>query len=443
MSPPVRKRRPARTVRATRTLGLLVIVLGLAGVVLAYTKPSLFSTPPTMRAMFTDVSGLGVTGRDVRVAGAPVGQITHVERVGDKALLTLSLDQSVSVHTDATAELRPHLPFEGTAYVDLQPGSAQAPKLGDRVLSLSHTKVYVPVDEALRVFTAPVRAATRSDARSLAAVLSGAGVTGLRGTLRGAPALTATLAPAAAAAQGPHGTELAGSIQGLSRTVTAFNLRQAQLVPLMRQTAATMAALASDGSVPLDRTLVALPGALSAVDSGSRALDGIITQLDPLASELAPGLARLAPALSDTEPLLHVAAPALASAPPLIDALRGALDAGAAATPATDSLLGALSPSLTLLDASLLPALLAPTMHLHVPAYLSFINLFEGGGGASQPFQTAAQAALPFQTGVGHFMRFGARFFTGAGLPLPPCTLLAKASTALARIFAADGVCQS
>jgi len=37
-------------------------------------------------------AGLGVTGRDVRMAGTVVGTISAVRRVGDHALLTLSLD---------------------------------------------------------------------------------------------------------------------------------------------------------------------------------------------------------------------------------------------------------------------------------------------------------------------------------------------------------------
>src|SRR4051795_1964084 len=108
--------------------------------------------------------------------------------------------------------------------------------------------------------------------------------------------------------------------------------------------------------------------------------------------------------------------------PVLADARR-ALDAGAVAAAPAARLLRATTPSLELLDRSLLPALRAPTAVLHVPAYLAFLNLFEGGGGASRPFQTLSDSPR----GAGHFMRFGFRFLTGAGAPLPPCTLLAKA----------------
>ncbi|HET9720877.1 MAG TPA: MlaD family protein [Solirubrobacteraceae bacterium] len=436
-----RRRRPSIT--RTRAIGLAILILMVAAVALAYTKPPLFASGQNVRMLFSDVSGFGVVGRDVEVAGAVVGSVTGVQREGSAALVTASLQSGIVVHRDATAELRPHLPFEGTAYIDLRPGSPGAPALGDRILPLSHTQVYVPVDEALRVFTPTTRAAARADFSALAATLSGSAVSGLQATLRGAPALTRTLAPAAAAAQGPTGTELAGAVAGLAQTMAGLDRHAGQLAPIVRQAAATMAAVGADAAVPLDRTVTILPGALASLDSGSRALTGILTRLTPLASVLHPGLTRLAQTLAQTRPLLLRAAPVLGAAPPLLASLRSALGGGADAAPGTVRLLRALSPSLTLLHGSLLPALLAPTAHLHIPAYLSFVNLFEGGGGASAPFQTAADAAAPGQTGIGHFMRFGARFFTGAGLPLPPCSLLAKASPALAALFATDGVCQS
>jgi ABC-type transporter Mla subunit MlaD len=449
-TPPARTRRPASRARRRgptspalkRALGAAVLLVAAAAIALAYLKPS-FSSGQTVRMMFDNVQGLGVVDRDVEVAGTPVGQITGVSRRGDHALVSVSIQPSIVVHDDATAELRPHLPFEGTAYIDLQPGSPGAPRLGDAILPLSRTSVYVPLFHALSVFQAPTRAATRADAGELAQTLAGQGIGGIQGTLRGAPELTATLAPAAAAAQGPHGTELAGAIAGLAATVAGLDRHQSQLEPLVREATATMQALGTQATRPLGLSLQELPGTLSSLDFGSRALDGLVLRLRPLAAELSPGLGALSPALSQTEPLLLAAAPTLRGAPPLLARLRAALAEGAIAAPASDGLLRTLSPSLTLLQRSLLPALLAPTAHLGVPAYLSFITLFQGGGGASAPFQTPAQASQPGQLGVGHFMRFGARFFTGLGGPLPPCTLVAKVSQQLASELAANGICQS
>lgn len=438
--------KPQRRVRArglsatsTRIVGVVVIAVVIAIAVLGVIKPNPFASYRTVRAQFSSAAGVGVVGREVRIAGANVGTITGIKRQGNHALLTLHLEDSVgTIHRDATAQLRPHLAFEGTAYVDLNPGTRGSPPLAGGVIPLAQTSVYVPIGDALRVLNPPTRAATKATVRELRPALTGAGITGTQATLRGAPALVRTLAPAAAAAAGPHGTELAGALSGLSRTMAALQSRQSQLVPLTQQAAATFAALNPDAGGPLDATLSALPGALRALDTGGQALDGIVARLDPLASDLMPGLTQLSPTLHAAIPLVSSLGPALSRATPLVANLRTALHRGAGATPATVAVLHELQPTLTMLQGSLLPALIAPTKKLHIPAYLSFMNLFEGGGGASAPFQTGNE---PAAMGAGHFMRFGFRFLTGIGLPLPPCTLLQQASPSLAQLLEQDGLC--
>lgn len=442
---------PVRRVRSrglgasqTRLVGAAVTLAAIAVIVVGVVKPDPFASYETVRAQFSSAAGIGVVGEDVRIAGTNVGTIASIARQGDHALLTLQLDHSVgTIHADATASLRPHLAFEGTAYVDLNPGSSSAPPLLGGLIALRHTSVYIPVDEALRVFDTPTRAATKATARELRAVLSGPGPSGLQTTLRGAPALMGTLAPAARAAAGAHETELAGALTGLSATVSALASRQAELVPLTRSAAATFAALdpgaGGPGSGgPLARTLGSLPPALAQLDSGGRALDGIVARLDPLAQDLRPGLRALAPTLDAALPLVRALRPALTNAVPLVADLRAALHAGAGAAPAAITVLHELQPTLTMLNGSLLPALDAPTEKLGVPTWQSFINLFEGGGGASAPFQTGNE---PGAMGTGHFMRFGFRFLTGAGVPLPPCTLLTVVNAKLAAALEAAGAC--
>jgi hypothetical protein len=104
---------------------------------------------------------------------------------------------------------------------------------------------------------------------------------------------------------------------------------------------------------------------------------------------------------------------------PLTASLRGTLRRAAALTPDARGMLRDASPTLATLDGSLLPALAKRTPTLHLPAYLAFLNMFAGGGGASRAFEPAGSS--PLQQGVGHFMRFGIRFLTGIGVPVPPC----------------------
>jgi phospholipid/cholesterol/gamma-HCH transport system substrate-binding protein len=221
----------------------------------------------------------------------------------------------------------------------------------------------------------------------------------------------------------------------MSRTAQSVAARKEQLVPMLRSADATLAAIDADAGRPLDDSLAALPGTLESADRGGRALEGLVARLDPLSAELRPGLRALGPTLTRLQPLVRRAGPALRRARPLISDARGLLTAGSAAAPDTKRLLAALDPSLKLLDESLLPALHAPTAELDIPAYVSFLNLFGGGGGASRPFQTGAPGSS------GHFMRFGLRFITGVGAPLPPCSAIAAINPALAAALSAAGGC--
>jgi virulence factor Mce-like protein len=426
--------------RATKLIGFGVVGLAMLVVAVAYFKPDPLPRT-TVKAVFSDASGIGVVGHQVRAAGVPVGEISDVERSGDSAVVTMKLNgDAPEVNRDATAELRPHLAFEGTAYVDLDPGSPGAPSLGGAPIPLAHTQTYVPLDEALRTFQPDTRRATGGVLRGSAATLAGDGAGSLQRTLRGAPRLSRSLAETAGAMDG-QGDELAGAVSGMSRTAAAIASRSPQLEPLIDETDATLAAIDADGGQALDATVAKLPSALDAADRGGRAIDGIVGRLDPLARDIEPGLASLPRTLDAATPLVERAGPVLQRARPLIADMGDALAAGAAATPAAQSLLRSAQPSLDLLNDSLLPALHKPTAELGLPSYLSFLNLFEGGGGASRPYVSQPSQIPGMRGGQGHFMRFGLRFLTGVGLPLPPCSLLGKVNQTLADEISAAGGC--
>jgi ABC-type transporter Mla subunit MlaD len=237
------------------------------------------------------------------------------------------------------------------------------------------------------------------------------------------------------------GNELAGAIDGMSRTAHAIASRDNQLQPLLAGADRTLAAIDTDRGTRLDATVAQLPGALDAADRGGRAIEGIVGRLDPLARDIEPGLASLPRTLDQATPLVERAGPVLDRARPLIANMREALGAGADATPATQSLMQAAQPSLELLDDSLIPALQKPTAELGIPSYLSFLNLFEGGGGASRPYVAQPSRIPGMSGGQGHFMRFGLRFLTGVGIPLPPCTLLGQVNRTLADELSSAGGC--
>jgi ABC-type transporter Mla subunit MlaD len=417
--------------------GLVALVL-VAGVWLAWKKPDPFAHPRHARIMFSDAGALAAVGADVRVAGTPVGKVTGRHRAGNAALVDVELSSGApALHADASAELRPRLAFEGTAFVDLHPGSPAAPPLGDATIPLARTRVYVPLDRVLRIANQETRARLRGTIDGLALALEPRARRAVRGTLGRAPALLRDLESTARAAQGPGEGALRRAVAVFATTAHAVAARDAELAPLARAAARTAAALHVDGGAPLRRALDELPATAASLAVGGAALDATLARLAPLARMLVPGARALAPTLASVRPLLREGANALVGARPLLADVRAGLRASAPAARPARTLLRALAPTLAVLRDSLLPAL-RRNGALGLPAYDAFLNMFEGGGGSSRFFQTPAQGG---SMGAGHFMRFGFRFLTGIGAPLPPCTLLQEADPALAAAASKAGAC--
>lgn len=84
-----------------------------------------------IKVKFDSVAGLDKKAA-VRVAGVRVGKVSHVELSDDgKALVTLEVDGSVELHRGASAQIA-NLGLLGEKYVELLPGSPNAPLLAQQ-----------------------------------------------------------------------------------------------------------------------------------------------------------------------------------------------------------------------------------------------------------------------------------------------------------------------
>lgn len=420
-----------------RALGAVLLIGTLVAALLAWQRPNPLSSDVTVRALFSDAGSIAPVGAEVRMAGTPVGRIVGRRRVGGAALVTMRIKRSAGpIARDATADLRPRLLFEGTAYIDLTAGSPGARPLGGAVLPLAQTHTYVSVADALDLLGPSPARALRQDAAELRRTLSHRAATSADGALAMAPSLSRDVAATSGAALGPHAGDLRRAVAGASRTAVAVAGQRADLLAAARGAATTAAALDAGGGGALAAALARLPATTARLRDGGLALAGTIERLRALAVAARPGAARLAPTLVRLRPLLREARPVLHAARPFAADLEAALrSARVAAAPARRAV-DALAPTIGVLSGGLLDALERKTS-LGTPAYLAFLGLFAGGGGASRPFTDAASGS-----GAGHFMRFGFRFLSGAGAPAPPCTLLAKANAALASALGKVGGCQ-
>lgn len=327
-------------------VGLLVFVVSalalgwsLAG------KPNPLSHPPTITVELRDSSTLIHFDRDVRLSGAIVGSVGDVRRRGDLAVLTVHLSKAArdALHTDATAELRPHTLFDGNSFVELHPGSKSAPKLGDGTIPVAQTANYVSLDKALRVMSPGTRRSLQMLLHDLRTGIGTRESHALRQTFRTVPELMTAQGEWARAAQGPSRHELSGAIAGFARTTAAIARARGDIGPSLQDLGPTAASFRGAQDA-LARTLAVLPGSLEAMRSSSTALRPALQQARAWAVDTAPALRALAPTLTALRPAIRESIPAMRQARPLAAALRGTFARVRTAAPPASRLLDALRP---------------------------------------------------------------------------------------------------
>jgi phospholipid/cholesterol/gamma-HCH transport system substrate-binding protein len=422
-----------------RMLGIGVILFAVALVVLGATRPTPFKESRTIVAEFDHVQGLGRIDRNVRIGGANAGEIGDVTRVDETVLVELEIEPDIPIRTDARANLRPHTLFEGSAFVDLHPGSPSAPELGDgETIPSEQTDTYVSLDEATRVLNEENRKTLKALVGSSAKLLSADAVRGLRRTLENAPELLESTGPTARALQGPGTGELSGAISGLADTVDAVASREADLVPLAQHTNRTIRALRVDAGRPLDTALAHLPGALEQLDAASEPVTALLERVARLGDELQPAARELAPLLRDSRPLLERITPTIEETTPLIAGLRTVLRRATDAAPELRRAIDALAPGSEILVDSLLPAMNAKS-YFGLPVYAQLAQAFTAAGSAARTFQTPEQNAS-----AGHIIRVGAYIDpegTVGGVVPPSCNTIALINEELAGRLENLGLC--
>lgn len=415
------------SVAGRRLVGIAFLLIGGLILVVGVTKPKPFADEYVYWAEFDTAQGLGQIDRDIRVAGVKVGTMGEVVRDGDDVQVELIFEDDYTLHRDARVDMRPHTLFEGSNFVDVSPGSPSAPVLEPgATIPIEQTSNYVTLDEALRVLRPEIRTSLQDLAEVGSKTLKGDAVSGVQKTLRKAPALSKALAPAARAAQGSTRSELAGTIDGLSRTVDAVAEREGDLIPLTQRAGRTMAALTVDGGRALDAALVELPRALNELEATAPIATDLIDRLERLAVAITPALPELTLATRDAVPVLRRSIPVLLRATPIIEDARQLADRLGRAKGGLVEMFNLLPPTLRKFDRAL-DVINMTTAH-GAPAYRQLLAAFVGFDGIFSGYQTPSQnPGAP-----GHALRIATYFtpdsFADLGFPVSPRTTPAASS---------------
>ena len=174
------KRRGRRAGISTFKAGLIALIALVVFVYLGFTKfANPFATPYTVHAVFANANGL-LPGSPVRIAGVNVGQVTGVGAVpGCKtggsietsdggtssqqcsaADVTMTISgNGLPIHKDATFAIRPRIFLEGNFFVDVSPGTPEAPTAPSSwTFPIQQGTEPVQFDQVITSLQAPTRA---------------------------------------------------------------------------------------------------------------------------------------------------------------------------------------------------------------------------------------------------------------------------------------------
>lgn len=347
----------SRTVEHPLRNGAILLIIGLLVIVGAVTHsiPLIDDEPGyTIRADFAAVNNVN-DRTPVRIRGVNVGIVTGVGAGPDprrSSELTMKITRSgVVVHEDASAAIRWRTVLGGPMYVDLNPGSPDAPKLGDTPIPVSRTSSQVEFDDVLRIYNGKTDQAQRDMLKGLAQGLGAPAATGTSinalsdlttvgeglkpysGTIPGDLSRLVTTTGETAQALGENVGALQALVSGANQTLGAVNRQRLALGQMLSLAPATL----DSAYVTMNRIRTTLAH-----------LNPLVTELEPGARLIAPASRALQPALDQTNAVLSEAQPLLHSARPTFANLRAASTAGV-------PILNGLKPTLQRLNASILP----------------------------------------------------------------------------------------
>jgi ABC-type transporter Mla subunit MlaD len=302
----------APRVSATQA-GVAAIVATAIVVWLAFAGLPVGSSGYELQAMFKDVGGVDAR-TPVRIAGVEVGKVAKVEPAADgsaASVVTMELeDSALPLHTDATLKVRSRLFLEGNVFLDLRPGTPNAPELEDGgLIKLSHTAAPVRLGDVLNTFPASTRGGLQQLVKGYGSALSGTpepgedddqdpqvkGLTAagaLNRSLNDAPEALRGIALVSDALGGEDARDVSRLIRGGQRVAGALASTEEELAGLVVRLNVTAGALARERR-SLRAGLGRLPGVL---EQAVPALDRVGEALPParaFAREAIPGVREL------------------------------------------------------------------------------------------------------------------------------------------------------
>ena len=317
-------------------IGLILVVVIAVGSFLAYNKKLPWAHGYQIKAVFTTAENVR-TKSPVRIAGVNVGIVTDVHHCtaddpvcggqsndrlqaaaggqtqtgtnqpSPASVVTMELkDDARPIFEDATFKLRPRLFLEGNLFVDVHPGTPNAPEApANHTFPATQTAVAVQLDQVLTTLQSDVRKNLQIFLQEFGdALIKYHGAEGFRELYKPSPAAFKYTSIVNQAILGTQPHDLSSLVKSLDSTVQALGADQASLQSLISNLRIFTGSFAAQS-----RALQVAVGELPRVlDAGRPALFHLSQSFPPLrafAKEILPGVRSTPETLDATTPLLN------------------------------------------------------------------------------------------------------------------------------------------
>ena len=310
-------------------IGLILIVLLAIASIYAFTKSVPWANPHTIQAVFPSASNIRPAS-PVRIAGVNVGKVTKIEHAaaaGDSSevtaqagstddpapedapstatIVTMELEESaLPIHEDATLKLRPRLFLEGNLFVDLQPGTPNAPEAEDGyIFPASQTAIAVQIDQVFTTLQGDVRSNLQILLDELGTAFRAGGAEGFRELYKTSPGAFRYTAEVNEALLGTEERDLSELIVNLDSTVEALNQGE-DLQDLVTNLRTVLGSFAAE-SANLERAIAVLPDVIEEGEPALASLNASLPALRAFSREALPGVRSTPATLDAATPLLE------------------------------------------------------------------------------------------------------------------------------------------
>jgi phospholipid/cholesterol/gamma-HCH transport system substrate-binding protein len=236
---------------------VLCLVL-LAGLAVKIGNISLFSSRHIIEAQLSDVTGLA-SGDSVNIAGVPVGQVSGIGVEHGHALISLSINNTVTLHRSTDVGMRWHNVI-GQKEIELFPGRGGPILSPGSTIPLTHDVTDASIDTFLNSLGPVLSSINAKEANAFVVNVSGA----LEGD-------TAEI------------NQLINSGATVSSTVQALDSQVGQVIGNLNLVLTALASRSGD----IDSLVTNLQTVSSALASKNTLLDGVVSNLSLVATDLA------------------------------------------------------------------------------------------------------------------------------------------------------------